>query len=137
MTTLKDPKEFIFTPNALATAGVAAVEKMHGLAGASMNLGIPGPQSYFVPSMPGQLNLILAQTHHYKTQMLRLIARNYANQLKRQNRDEIVLFVQVEESIEESAYEQIALYSDGAERAGQLARGLFHDWNNVLRASIG
>ena|SRR3990167_7551809 len=137
MTTLKDPKEFIFTPNALATAGVAAVEKMHGLAGASMNLGIPGPQSYFVPSMPGQLNLILAQTHHYKTQMLRLIARNYANQLKEQQRQELVLFVQVEETIEETAYEQIAMYSDGEEYAGRLARGEYRDWNNVLKASVG
>lgn len=131
-----EPSKFVFTPNVVATKGVQAIEKMHSLAGASMDIGIPGVKEYFVPSMPGQLNLVIAQTHHYKTQFLRLVARNYVNQLKRQNRAEIVLFVQVEESIEEAAYEQIALYSDGEETAGQLARGVYHSWENVLRSSV-
>lgn len=130
-----DTKHFIFTPNVVASKGVQAIEQMKSLAGASMDIGIPGVNNYFVPSMAGQLNLVIAQTSNYKTQLLRLIASNYANQLKRQQREEIVLFIQVEESIEEAAYEQIALYSDGSETAGKLARGVYNNWDNVLKAS--
>lgn len=137
MNTSETSAKFIFTPNIVASKGVQAIEKMHSLAGASMDIGIPGIRDYFVPSMPGQLNLVIAQTHHYKTQFLRLVARNYVKQLKEQQRSEIVLFIQVEESIEEAAYEQIALYSEGKETAGGLARGVYQDWNNVLKASVG
>ncbi len=133
-----------YSPPQVSAAGIEGIKRLQSYAGAAMSLGIPSIEDYFVPSIPGQLNLVIAQTSHGKTVFMNHIASNYARQLSVQERDEVVVFVHLEESVEEAAYNMLAQETyrlageNGTvpETADGLARGIVNSWGNLEIASV-
>lgn len=130
-----EPKDSIYTPQQVATYGLAAVQaaRDHALRGIGVN--IAEIRDYFAPVMPGQVCAIIAQTSHYKSGFLHFIEHAAAEQLVREGReDEVLIHVSVEECVEEQAFLEFA--RESGEDAGKLARGQVQDWDRLMQAAI-
>lgn len=128
------PSTAVYTPPEVVSYGKQAIEDVKENERRGLGIGIEGIEDYFAPLRPGQLGVILAQTSNYKTGMLHYLQTAAIRQLERQGRDEILIHVSVEESIEEQAY--LLLGRELGQSAGDLARGKVRDWNELTRAAI-
>lgn len=132
---LFDPKTAIYTPQQVATYGVAAVQAAKDNATRGLGINIAEIRDYFAPVMPGQVCAIIAQTSHYKSGLLHFIEHQAARQLINEHREqEILIHISVEEGVEEQAFLEFARESN--EEAGDLARGRVQDWNKLMSAAI-
>ena len=130
-----DPSTSIYTPQQVATYGVAAVQAAKDNATRGLGINIAEIRDYFAPVMPGQLCAIIAQTSHYKSGFLHFIEHQAAEQLVKEKReDEILIHVSVEEGVEEQAFLEFARVSK--EDPGKLARGDVQDWDKLMGAAI-
>ena len=130
-----DSKTAIYTPQQVATYGVAAVQAAKDNAARGMNLNIAEIKDYFAPVMPGQLCAIIAQTSHYKSGFLHFWEHELAKQIIDDGREnEIIVHVSVEECVEEQAFLEFARVSE--EDAGKLAHGQVQDWDRLMQAAI-
>ena len=135
MSTKFSPDTAIYTPPEVSTYGLQAIEKIKENENRSLSIGISEIKDYFTPLMPGQLAAVIAQTSNYKSGFLHCIEQLAARQLERDGRtDEALIHVSVEESIEEQAF--LLLARESGENAGDLARGIYQDWNRLQQAAI-
>lgn len=129
-----DPKRAIYTPSQVSTYGIQSVQEIqHSMTG---GVGIPIAEidTYFAPVLPGEVCVILAQTHHYKSEFLRFIEANLAKKLTDdQLNDHIIVHVSLEETIEEQAFHELARLSGML--TGDLATGNVQDWDKLNQAA--
>lgn len=130
-----DPKSAVYTPPEVTDAGLQAIDDVVKNERRGLGFGIPSIRDYFAPLRPGQLALLIAQTTNYKTGTLHFLANYAAWQLQQQGRtDEILIFVSVEENIEEQAF--LAMGRQLGQSATTLARGEVQDWSLLRQAAL-
>lgn len=130
-----DPAAVVYTPAQVSTYGVQAIQKARANQAYGIPLPIPGIREYFAPVTAGQLTVILAQTHHYKSGFLHFWEHETARWLTSLNRhDEAIIHVSVEECVEEQAFLEFARFS--GEDPGRMARGDVQDWEMLLASSV-
>jgi hypothetical protein len=130
-----DPKTAVYTPQQVATYGVAAIKNARDNAMRGLGVGIAEVRDYFAPVLPGQVCAIIAQTSQYKSGFLHFLEHQGAKQLMDDGReDEILVHVSVEEGVEEQAFLEFSRFS--GEEAGKLARGQVQDWSRLEEAAI-
>jgi hypothetical protein len=88
--------------------------------------GTPSVKDYFAPLLPWEICAVQAQTSNGKTMFTNFWERQTAEQLKRQKRDEIIIHVSLEESIEAMAFNDYGRILK--QRPADFARGTFTDW---------
>lgn len=86
----------------------------------------PAVKDYFAPLLPWEICAVQAQTSNGKTYFTNFWERQIAEQLKRQKRDEIIIHVSLEESIEAMAFNDYGRVLK--QRPADFARGTFTDW---------
>ena len=86
----------------------------------------PAVKDYFAPLLPWEICALQAQTSNGKTFFTNYWERQIAEQLKRQGRDEIIIHVSLEESIEAMAFNEYGRVLN--QRPADFARGSFTDW---------
>lgn len=124
----------IYTPPEVATLGIQAIERMAANQHRAIPLDIVGLRDYFAPLLPGEMCIVQAQTSNFKSGLMDIWSHQVATQLKRQGRDEVVLFIATEDTIESQAFMQLARAS--GEDAGQLARGLAQNMESIQCAAL-
>jgi len=132
---MSDISQVIYTPPQAAQSAMEAVERTEKNQMRAIKLHLPEIKDYFAPAMAGQLISIIAQTSNYKSSFMRQWARDIAQQLMDEERDnESIIYVSVEEVIEEQIYQEVAAISN--ENAGRLAHGSVNDWDALRKAAI-
>lgn len=86
----------------------------------------PAIKDYFAPLLPWEICAVQAQTANGKTLFTNFWERQIVQQLKRQKRDEIIIHVSLEESIEAMAFQDYGRVLK--QRPADFARGSFTDW---------
>ena len=128
-----DPKRAVYTPPEVSTYGLSAIRSIKERSRRALALGIGKVDDYFAPLLPGELAAVIAQTSNYKSGFLHCIEKHAAQQIQREKRNEILIHVSVEESIEQQAFYMLA--REAGENAGRLARGDVLDWNKLNSAA--
>lgn len=130
-----DPAMAVYTPAETATYGQIAVQTAQQLNERAMDIGIPLLKDYFAPVRPGQVAGIVGQTSHAKSLLLRYIEHRAAQQImaSEDKKDEVIVHISLEDSVEEQAFGEIARYS--TEDAGRLAYGEVKNWDSLVSAS--
>ena len=129
-------KSNIYAPNEVSTAGYKEAQRAAEHAQFGIELDIkgtdPAVKDYFAPLRPWEICAIQAQTSNGKTMFTNFWERQIVQQLKRQSRDEIIIHVSLEESIEAMAFAEYGRLLD--QRPADFARGKFTDWARMLWA---
>jgi hypothetical protein len=86
----------------------------------------PAVKDYIAPLLPWEICAVQAQTSNGKTMFVNYWERQIAEQLKRQQRDEIIIHVSLEESIEAMSFQEYGRVLK--QRPADFARGNFTDW---------
>lgn len=86
----------------------------------------PAIGEYFAPLLPWEICAVQAQTSNGKTMFTNFWERQIAEQLKRQERDEVIIHVSLEESIEAMSFNDYGRILK--QRPADFARGNFTDW---------
>lgn len=133
---MRDHKSNIYAPNEVSTAGYNEAKRAAEHAQFGIELDIkgtdPSVQDYFAPLLPWEICAVQAQTSNGKTMFTNFWERQIVQQLKRQKRDEIIIHVSLEESIEAMAFAEYGRILD--QRPADFARGKFTDWARMLWA---
>jgi hypothetical protein len=120
----------IYSPHDSAMLGYEQAKKAAEHSQFGIELDIPGTdpavKEYFAPLLPWEICAVQAQTSNGKTLFTNFWERQIAAQLKRQGRDEIIIHVSLEESIEAMAFQDYGRILD--QRPADFARGTFTDW---------
>lgn len=129
-------KSNIYAPNEVSTAGYKQSKKAaeHSQFGIELDIKGTDPaiRDYFAPLLPWEICAVQAQTSNGKTYFTDWWERQIVEQLKRQGRDEIIIHVSLEESIEAMAFAEFGRILNV--RPADFARGKFADWNKMLWA---
>ena len=135
MITDDEIRSTVNTPAEIGTKGVEYIEEIEAQKHRAMPLPIPQiGGSYFADLMPGQICGILAQTSNYKTGFMEMWETYLAGYLRdRGRKDEIIIRVDTENTIEGLAIQKIARLS--GESVADLSRGNVHDWSKVIKAA--
>lgn len=86
----------------------------------------PAVGEYFAPLLPWEICAVQAQTSNGKTTFVNFWERQIVKQLREQKRDEIIIHVSLEESIEAMAFQDYGRILKQSPAA--FARGEFTDW---------
>lgn len=128
-TTLKHDKN-IYSPIETAMLGkkLAMKSAEHSEFGIELDIAgtEPAVKEYFAPLLPWEICAVQAQTSNGKTLFTNFWERQIAEQLKRQKRDEIIIHVSLEESIEAMAFNDYGRILN--QKPADFARGSFTDW---------
>lgn len=120
----------IYSPHDSAMLGYEQAQKAaeHAQFGIEMDIKGTDPaiKDYFAPLLPWEICAVQAQTSNGKTYFTNWWERQIAAQLKRQERDEIIIHVSLEESIEAMAFQDYGRILD--QNPASFARGQFTDW---------
>lgn len=121
----------VYTPHDVGMIGHAAAKRAAEHSQFGIELEVPGTidpsvGEYFAPLLPWEICAVQAQTSHGKTYFTDWWIRQIAAQLKRQSRDEIIIKVSLEESIEAQAFQEYGRIL--GQRPANFARGTFTDW---------
>lgn len=92
----------------------------------------PAISEYFAPLLPWEICAVQAQTSNGKTLFTNWWERQIVEQLKRQGRDEIIIHVSLEESIEAMAFADYGRIL--GQKPADFARGSFTDWGRMMWA---
>lgn len=129
-------KSNIYAPNEVSTAGYKQSKKAaeHSQFGIELDIKGTDPaiKDYFAPLLPWEICAVQAQTSNGKTYFTDWWERQIVEQLKRQGRDEIIIHVSLEESIEAMAFAEFGRILNV--RPADFARGKFADWDKMLWA---
>lgn len=129
-------KSNIYAPNEVSTAGYKQSKKAaeHSQFGIELDIKGTDPaiKEYFAPLLPWEICAVQAQTSNGKTYFTDWWERQIVEQLKRQGRDEIIIHVSLEESIEAMAFAEFGRILNV--RPADFARGKFADWDKMLWA---
>ena len=120
----------IYSPIETATLGKKLAQKAAEQKEFGIELNIqgtnPSVKEYFAPLLPWEICAVQAQTSNGKTLFTNFWERQIAEQLKRQGRDEIIIHVSLEESIEAMAFNDYGRILK--QKPADFARGSFTDW---------
>lgn len=126
----------IYAPNETSLLGIQQSEKASESAAIGIELDIkgtnPAVKDYFAPLLPWEICAVQAQTSNGKTMFANFWVRQIAEQLKRQNRDEVIVYVSLEESIEAMAFTEFGRILEV--RPADIARGNYKDRSKLLLA---
>lgn len=129
-------KSNIYAPNEVSTAGYNEAKRAAEHAQFGIELDIkgtdPAVKDYFAPLLPWEICAVQAQTSNGKTMFTNFWERQIVQQLKAQERDEIIIHVSLEESIEAMAFAEYGRILE--QRPADFARGKFTDWARMLWA---
>lgn len=89
----------------------------------------PAVKDYFAPLLPWEICAVQAQTSNGKTYFVNWWERQIAAQLKRQVRDEVIIHVSLEESVEAMSYQDYGRLLKV--KPADFARGTFTDWSKM------
>lgn len=128
----------IYAPNEMTTLGIEQADKAAEYSQFGIELDIKGTnpaiKDYFAPLLPWEICAVQAQTSNGKTMFTNWWIRKIAEQLRRQNRDETIVWVSLEESIEAMAYSEFGRILKV--RPADIARGLYKDRQKLLMAKV-
>lgn len=120
----------IYSPHDSAMLGYKLAKKAseHSQFGIELDIAGTDPaiKDYFAPLLPWEICAIQAQTFNGKSYFTNWWERQIAAQLKRQGRDEIIIHVSLEESIEAMAFQDYGRILN--QKPADFARGSFTDW---------
>jgi len=120
----------IYAPIEVSVLGIEQAKRAAELSQFGIELDIkgtmPAVKDYFAPLLPWEICAVQAQTSNGKTMFVNWWERQIVKQLKEQNRDEIIIHVSLEESIEAMAFMEFGLTLSA--KPGDFARGGFTDW---------
>lgn len=126
----------IYAPNEKSTLGYEQAQRAadHNQFGIELDIKgtMPAVKDYFAPLLPWEICAVQAQTSNGKTYFTNFWERQIVDQLKRQNRDEIIIHVSLEESIEAMAFQDYGRILK--QKPADFARGAFTDWARMLLA---
>jgi replicative DNA helicase len=124
--------ETVFSPQQASTLAVQTVEgrREHG---AGLPTGIPGLDEVMLPMKRGDLVVVEAYTSNGKSMLMSAIANNMAPKLER---DEVVVYVSWEQSVEEQTLLDISRTSTIP--SGVLYKGALTDmqWSAMMKAAL-
>lgn len=130
MDTMPSHDKNIYSPIETATLGKRLAQKAAEHKEFGIELDIrgtnPSVKEYFAPLLPWEICAVQAQTSNGKTLFTNFWERQIAEQLKRQGRDEIIIHVSLEESIEAMAFNDYGRILK--QKPADFARGSFTDW---------
>lgn len=130
-----EPKTAVYTPPEVARYTVDAIKEIQKHKARGIALPIAGVRDYFANILPGQVTVVQAQTHQYKSGFLHFWERCAANQLLADNRtDEAIIHVSVEEVVEEQGFIMLGRMIE--EDAGKLARGDIQNWEMLEQNAV-
>ena len=112
-----DLKTAVYTPDETSAYAVKAVMNINDNKHRSIAFPIDMMDKYFAPVLPGQVVIVQAQTSNYKSSFLHFWERELAKKLSADNREEVIIHVSTEESIEEQAF--VFLASETGYEAGK------------------
>lgn len=128
----------IYAPIEMTRLGIEQSDKASEYSQFGIELDIPGTnpavKDYFAPLLPWEICAVQAQTSNGKTMFTNWWIRKIAEQLKRQNRDEVIIWVSLEETIEAMAYSEFGRILQV--KPADIARGNYHDRNKLLWAKL-
>lgn len=117
----------IYAPNETSTLGLKQSEQAAAASAFGIELDIPGTnpnfKDYFAPLLPWEICAVQAQTSNGKTMFTNFWTRQIAEQLARQKRDEVIVYVSLEETIEAMAFTEFGRILEV--RPADLARGAY------------
>ena len=126
----------IYAPNEVSTLGYEQAKKAaeHSQFGIELRIigTTPAVHEYFAPLLPWEICAVQAQTSNGKTMFTNFWERQIVNQLKEQKRDEIIIHVSLEESIEAMAFTEYGRALNV--KPADFARGSFTDWSRMMWA---
>lgn len=128
----------IYAPNDMTNLGIQQSEKAAEFSQFGIELDIPGTdpaiKDYFAPLLPWEICAVQAQTSNGKTTFTNWWIRKIAEQLKRQGRDETIIWVSLEETIEAMAYSEFGRILKV--KPADIARGTYSDRQKLLWAKV-
>lgn len=134
--TSKAHDQNIYAPNEKSTLGYEQAQRAaeHNQFGIELDIKgtMPAVKDYFAPLLPWEICAVQAQTSNGKTYFTNFWERQIVDQLKRQKRDEIIIHVSLEESIEAMAFQDYGRILK--QKPADFARGAFTDWAKMLLA---
>ena len=121
----------IHSPHEVAMNGYEAAKKAAENKNFGIELDISGTdiKDYFAPLLPWEICAITAQTSHGKTFFKDFWKKQVAKQFKAQKRDQIIVDVHLEETIEAVAFAEYGQRL--GVRPADLARGSYTDWGKM------
>jgi len=126
--------DVIYTPAQSAQAALDSVEVMSKNLSRAVHFPVEVINSYFAPLPPASLTSVIAQTSNGKSLFMRRWAKYLAAQLMYEERNEVIIYVSLEDTIEEQLYGELATLSQ--ESAGDISRGLVKDWTALKGAAV-
>lgn len=124
------PDSNIYGPHESSMLGLAQAKRAAEHSQFGIELDIkgtdPAVKDYFAPLLPWEICAVQAQTFNGKTLFTNFWERQIVGQLKRQHRDEIIIHVSLEETIEAMAFQDYGRLLNVKPAA--FARGEFTDW---------
>ncbi len=130
---IEQAKEIIYSPAEIAKRGYEETKRIAELGEFGIELDIQGTfppvKDYFAPLLPFEICAIQAQTSNGKTLFKDWWLRQAAEQFKRQNRDQVIIDVHLEETIEQVAYAEYGRRL--GVRPADFARGEYTDFGKM------
>jgi len=128
----------IYAPNETSTLGLKQSEKAAANKALGIELDIPGTnpaiKDYFAPLLPWEICAVQAQTSNGKTTFTNWWIRKIAEQLAKQGRDETIIWVSLEETIEAMAYSEFGRILNV--KPADIARGSYKDKKKLMWAKV-
>jgi hypothetical protein len=129
----KDATLNIYSPHEVGMVGYKQAQRAaeHSQFGIELDIKgtLPVVKEYIAPLLPWEICAIQAQTSNGKTYFVNWWERKIAEQLKRQKRDEVIIHVSLEESIEAMAFQDYGRLLKVEPSA--FARGAYTDWSQM------
>lgn len=126
----------IYSANETTNLGTSQYEEAARHKGYGIELDIkgttPSVKEYFAPLLPWEICAIQAQTSNGKTMFTNFWVRQIAEQLRRQQRDETIIYVSLEESIEAMAFSEFGRILET--KPADFATGSYKDKHKMLLA---
>lgn len=133
---LKDYSHNIYSPNEASSLGYEETKRAaeHSQFGIELDIKgtTPAVKDYFAPLLPWEICAVQAQTSNGKTYFTNWWERKIVKQLREQKRDEIIIHVSLEESIEAMAFSEYGRILK--QNPADFARGKFTDWGKMMWA---
>lgn len=126
----------IYSPVETSNQAIAQYRKAKEQKDSGIELNIKGTNptfgEYFAPLLNWEICAVQAQTSNGKTMFANYWVRQIAEQLRRQKRDEVIIYVSLEESIEAMAFSEFGRVLDV--KPAEFARGVYEDESKILLA---
>lgn len=131
-------KANVYSPHEVGLEGYKQAKRANEHSQFGIELDIPGTgrmdkdeavKNYIAPLLPWEICAVQAQTSHGKTMFINFWERQVARQLRAQRRDEVIIHVSLEESVEAMAFTEYGRILKV--RPADFARGAYDDWTKM------